>query len=492
MTARPNVLLITTDHWPAGLLGAAGHPAVHTPTLDRIAAEGVRFTRAYSESPVCIPARRSLMTGVPPRGHGDRTFQPSLPMPDLTSLASAFTGAGYQAHAVGKLHVYPQRDRIGFDDVLLAEEGRANLGATDDYEMFLGDHGHVGQQFAHGMSNNDYVARPWHLPERLHPTYWAAEQMSRTIRRRDPKRPGFWYLSFQHPHPPLTPPQAYLDMYRDVDPPLPVHGEWARSEDAFPPPIAAIRDRRSAPNDQAVSATLRAFYALCTHIDHQLRRVLGTLREEGILENTIIMFTSDHGDMLGDHGLWAKRTFYEGSTAVPMLLLGPSHDPRFGLDATDNRLVGLQDVMPTLLKAAAIDVPGSVTGLPMFGARRRAHLYGEFGENTAATRMVIDGRFKLIYYPSGNRVQLFDLEADPKELLDLASDPEHESKRAELEDLLIAEAYGRDLEWIDNRQLIGFPDEPFALNTNRDMFGVRGVHWPPAPLEDDPSRVLGS
>src|SRR5688500_12805117 len=113
----PNVLLITGDHWPASFLGAAGHPVVQTPTLDQLARNGVRFTRAYSECPVCIPARRTLMTGTSPRAHGDRVFGEQLPMPDVPTLAQTFRDAGYQAYAVGKQHVYPQRRRIGFDDV---------------------------------------------------------------------------------------------------------------------------------------------------------------------------------------------------------------------------------------------------------------------------------------------------------------------------------------------------------------------------------------
>ena len=125
---RPHVLLISTDHWSASLLGEANHSAILTPTLDSLARSGTRFSNAYSECPVCIPARRTLMTGTSPRTHGDRVFKTTAPMPDLPTVAQTFRDAGYQAYAVGKLHVYPQRDRIGFDDVLLDEEGRPHLG----------------------------------------------------------------------------------------------------------------------------------------------------------------------------------------------------------------------------------------------------------------------------------------------------------------------------------------------------------------------------
>ena len=287
---RPHVLLISTDHWSASLLGEANHSAILTPTLDSLARSGTRFSNAYSECPVCIPARRTLMTGTSPRTHGDRVFKTTAPMPELPTVAQTFRDAGYQAYAVGKLHVYPQRDRIGFDDVLLDEEGRPHLGAVDDYDLFLADQGHAGMGFAHGMSNNEYSFRPWHLPEDCHPTTWAARQMSRMIKRRNPAKPGFWYLSFRHPHPPLVPLQSYLDLYRDIDIDAPHHGAWARAFDDLPYSLKVNQGANAHLKGPEVLRIRRAFYALCTQIDHQLRVVIGTLREEGC--STIPLFAS--------------------------------------------------------------------------------------------------------------------------------------------------------------------------------------------------------
>ena len=209
---------------------------------------------------------------------------------------------GIRRLSVGKLHVYPPRDRIGFDDVMLAEEGRPHLGGIDDYRMFLAERGHVGQQFAGGMNNNNYMHRPWHLPEDYHSTNWLTQAMCRVIKRRDPTRPAFWYLS-------------YHASASAADAAILLHG--------FLPPVRAAaaavgrvvrRSRRAAVHAEdgpqlladAAAGCLRearrAFYALCTHIDHQFRVVLGTLREEGLLDDTIILFTADHGDMLGDFG----------------------------------------------------------------------------------------------------------------------------------------------------------------------------------------------
>ncbi|MBV7332665.1 sulfatase-like hydrolase/transferase [Chloroflexi bacterium TSY] len=487
MSDQPNVLLISTDHWPASLMGCAGHPAIQTPTLDQIAANGIRFTNAYAECPVCIPARRTLMTGTTPRIHGDRLFQETLPMPNLPTLAQTFRNAGYQAYAVGKLHVYPQRNRIGFDDVILDEEGRQIYGVIDDYELFLGDQGYAGRYFEHGMSNNEYSYRPWFLPEETHATNWAANQMCRVIKRKDPERAAFWYLSFRHPHPPLLPMQSYLDLYRDmkVEIDAPYHGEWTEAPDpCFSLQMHCARGEKFT-HAQIHGARL-AFYALCTQIDHQLRVVIGTLREEGLLDNTIICFTSDHGDMLGNHGMWAKRLFYENSANIPMLLMGVAGDERVGHHRVDDRLVGWQDVMPTLLDLAGIEIPESVEGISMVGEQTRDWFYGEIDEGPRATRMIRDERYKLIYYSAGNHRQLFDMEEDPQELVDLSDSSEHSDVLERLTNILMSQLYGGDEEWIQDGKLVGLPDNVYVPGPNRGLTSQRGAHWPPPPASNMP------
>jgi choline-sulfatase len=481
MTERPHILLITADHWPGSLLGCTGHPAIQTPTLDQLARSGTRFTNAYSECPVCIPARRTLLTGTCPRTHGDRTFQPELKMPDVPTIAEAFSDAGYQTYAVGKLHVYPPRSRVGFDDVILSEEGRPQYGPTDDYEIYLGEQGLVGQQFLHGMSNNDYVSRPWHLAEEHHVTNWTSREMARMIQRRDPTQPGFWFLSYTHPHPPLVPPQCYLDIYRDIDPGEPLQGSWTSEPHEMP---ARMNNRLidSARYDATfVRQARRAFYALCTHIDHQIRIVIGTLREEGLLDNTIIMFTADHGDMLGDHGLWAKRLFYEGSACVPMIVVGAAGSDRVPCRAIDDRLVGWQDIMPTLLDLAGVSIPDSVDGHSMVGETKRESLYGEYGEDEEATRMLREGRYKLVYYALGNRKQLVDLENDPLERTDLIESPDHAEVVARLTGLLVSQLYGKDSTWLEDGKLVGLPAATGSPAPDRTLSLQRGRHWPVPP-----------
>ncbi|WP_233810173.1 sulfatase-like hydrolase/transferase [Paraburkholderia sp. HP33-1] len=480
---QPNVLFIAVDQWPGALLGCAGHPSVLTPTIDHLARLGTRYTRAYSESPICIPARRSMMTGLSPRGHGDRSFKPAERLPKEPLLAQCFRDAGYQATAIGKLHVFPQRARIGFDDTILAEEGRIELGTTDDYDIYLADHGHTGEQFMHGMSNNDYMFRPWHLEEAHHVTNWTAREAARAIKRRDPDRPGFWHVSFTHPHPPLAPLASYIEMYDRLPIDEPNAGIWSERLETLPQALQVVRAYWPAEHSAHVLRGIRqAYYALCTHIDHQIRVLIGTLRDEGILDDTLIALVSDHGDMLGEHGLWGKCVFYERAANIPFILVGTAGCKRIGRGVTDDRLVALQDIMPTLLDVAGIPIPGTLDGMSAVGAERRDFLYGECREMRSATRMMHDGRHKLIWYPAGNHIQLFDLTADPTEMVDLSSDPAYVKVRTRLEHELAKSLYGCDEAWATDGRLIGYQPDEYTPEASRTFANQRGLHYPPPPL----------
>jgi len=463
-------------------MGCAGNRYVSTPTVDWLAANGTQFTQASSACPVCVPARKTLMTGLSPRTLEDRTFRTTQPLPEVPTLAQCFRDAGYQAYAVGKLHTHPQRNRIGFDDVLLNEEGRHQGTMTaDDWELYLAEQGFAGRAYAAGASNNCYHVTPWHLPDECHQTNWTAREMCRMIRRRDPRKPGFWYLSFAAPHPPLWPLRSYLEQYLQLEVDTPARGAWVEEIMEHLPAKLAASCRRDtflsdAPPDR-VALIRRAFYAAITHIDHQIRVVLGTLREEGLLENTVVAFTSDHGEMLGDHGLWAKSLFYEPSCRVPFIVMPSRQDAGAKRGVRDDRLVELRDMMPTLLEMAGIDVPSHVEGGPVFTAPRRATLYGEHGEGIAATRMLRDERHKLIYYPEGNRFQLFDLAEDPQECLDRIADPAYAQVAARLKEQLAGELYGEDVEWICNGEWVGLPLAEKAPGLSPDLWGQRGIHF---------------
>jgi len=481
MSEKPNVLLICTDHWPGRLLGCEGHQSVMTPTIDRMAMNGVRFSNAYSACPVCVPARRTLMTGLSARGHGVRNNNPR-PMPDVPTVAQCFREQGYQTAAVGKLHVNPQRSRLGFQDVLLCEEGRhSEEMSADDWEMYLAERGLAGQEYASGGTQNDYVVTPWHLADDCHPTNWASREMCRTIRRRDPSRPGFWYLSFISPHPPLWPLESYLNRYlaRRVD--APYHGDWVEffSKQA-PPSIHSKMEglATSGASQETIDLARRAFYAMMTHIDDQIRVVLGTLREEGLLGNTILAFTSDHGDMLGNHGMWAKCLYYEGAAKVPFVVVPPRSIDIGPRGRRDDRLVELRDMMPTLLDLAGLPVPETVEGLSVFSEDDRESLFGEYGNGLSATRMVRDQRHKLIYYPCGNCFQLFDLSEDPDELHDLAGQEQSRGVLEKLQKQLASELDQGDREaWLKDGEWQGLPLPEREPLTDFSYGGQRGYRF---------------
>ena len=371
--------------------------------------------------------------------------------------------------------MYPQRSRIGFDDVTLCEEGRHQFGGDlDDFERFLQREGYAGQEFTHGMSSNEFSSRTWHLPEYCHPTNWTTREMCYTIQRRDPTRPAFWYCSYTAPHPPITPPRDYLEMYRDIGVDEPVVGEWAKDFDKLPYALKQHIDHITAPNTIETSLARMGFYAQCTYIDNQVRLLIGTLREEGLLDDTIIMLVSDHGDMLGNHNLWAKPPMFEWSAKIPMVLMSTAEDEVVGHHRVDDRLAELRDVMPTLLDLCKIPIPDTVEGHSLVSATSRDHLYCEHYEDDKAMRMIRAQQYKLIWYPIGNRLQLFDLENDPSEMRDCSEDSEYADVRGYLIELLLQNLYGSDREWVKDGTLVGVPDKTFRPLPNRGLANQRG------------------
>lgn len=473
MERQKHVLMISVDQLGRNHTELGGDLISMMPTLRYLGQHGIEFDHCYSECPVCIPARRSLMTGLSPRTHGDRVYSDRMIMPQVKTLAQVFRESGYQAYAVGKLHVYPQRDRIGFDDVWLVEEGRYEFGTVDDYQIWLGEQGYVGTEFMHGMGNNIYYTRPWHLPEYTHPTNWTTKKMCDMIKRRDPKRPGFFYVSYQFPHPPLVPLQSYLEQYEHVELPEPLSGDWEQDGGILEEMMSASRQY----SEREKNLARKAYYAQCTHIDHQIRILIGTLRECNMLDDTLIVFLSDHGDMLFDHQMVAKRTFYESSANIPMVLAGKPVEKFAG--KMDHRLCCLQDVMPTILEICGLEIPETVEGISMVSNQKRLYLYGEVGEGRKAARMIRTDKWKMIYYPSGNVVQLFDMENDRGELHNLAKQPQLKEIKTKLESLLIQNLYGKDQAWVRQEHLQGIELEKVHAAADYGLYNQRGYHWPP-------------
>lgn len=470
---KKNVLMIAIDQFPRNRMQSTEGCSNMMPTLEFLSESGCSFDNAYSECPVCIPARRSLMTGLSPKSHDDRVYKDMLEMPDVPTLADCFRNSGYQTFAVGKMHVYPQRNRIGFDDIVLMEEGRNEFGIVDDYQIWLGEMGYFSDENMHAMGNNTYYTRPWHLPEQAHPTTWATKQMMKMIKRRDPGKPSLFYISYQSPHPPLIPLQPYLDMYElaEIDK-AKTDDNWSgANHDA----IKTLQSDGLQYSEKERALAKKAYYATCTQIDHQIRLLMGTLREANMLEDTIIVFFSDHGDCLFDHDIVGKRNFYEGSANIPLIFAGEPMLKYKGEDCT--KLACLKDVMPTLLDLCDIEIPETVEGVALFGESENKSLYGEISEGRLAVRMIRDKDYKFIYYPNGNLKQLFDMKKDRLEKNNLADEAEYADVVARMEQMLIAELYNDDLEWIKDGKLVGCEYKK-KQKFDFGLYNQRGSHWP--------------
>jgi arylsulfatase len=452
---QPNVALVMTDQHRGDCLGIDGHAVLQTPHLDHLGASGVRFTRAYSACPVCVPARRTLMTGQRPVTHGllMNGWTP-LTAPTLPEVLSR---AGYQTHLVGKLHFNPPRARYGFQSMDWSDGPWAGDRARpDDYQRFLAANGVPYEEVdAHGVNVNGWTVRPWHLPERLHHVNWCVTKAIEFLDRRDPTTPFFLNVSFLHPHQPLTPPAVYYDRYQDMDIPQPYVGDWARTFDG-PRRGLPIASWRTALEPAVMKQYRAAYYASINHIDDQLARLFHHLPG-----NTVIVFCADHGEMLGDHQWIRKRIPYEGSARVPLLMKFP--DPmKLPEQQVIDAPVELMDVMPTLLDAVGVDAPGSCDGQSLLPLLRgapleREYVHGECSEVPTADsgmQYLTDGHRKYIWWPGAGREQFFDLDSDPTEMNDLVGDPACASEIVRWRSRLVRELSGRPEGFTDGRELI--------------------------------------
>jgi len=292
---QPNILLLMTDQQRGDCLGIEGHPVLQTHYLDYMAATGIRFSRAYTACPVCIPTRRTLMTGKKPASHG--VFMNYHTWLDGPTLPGELSKAGYQTHLVGKLHLWPQRKLYGFDSAEWADSPHGHERLDDDYIRFLRRERVTETRpgNAYGAHWNGWNARPWHLDERLHFSNWCAQGAMDFLERRDPTVPFFLKASFHQPHQPCTPPQVYWDRYMNMDLPEPYVGDWAKVYDE-PQRGLPIDSWRTALEPAVMKQYRAGYYGTINHIDDQIGRIL-----KEIPPNTIVIFLSDHGDMLGDH-----------------------------------------------------------------------------------------------------------------------------------------------------------------------------------------------
>ncbi|WP_262177510.1 sulfatase-like hydrolase/transferase [Haloarcula laminariae] len=460
MPSRPNVLLVMADQHRGDAIGAdphcptdsAGYPFVHTPELNSLVDRGALFSRAYVPAPICVPARQSLWSGQTPASTGATNWY-GHPWEFEHTLAGELTDAGYQTQLIGKTHSHPRGNHVGFERM-----GPTHVGASlrdDDYAEWLRDRsGGRYDKHTGGLESNTWTARPSHVPEHEHATTWTTTKALEFLEERDEDRPFFLTVSYQRPHPPFDPPQAFWDMYIDRDLPAPSVGDWPLETfgdemSDYPPTDAWIADLSSDEIDRARAA----YYGLVTQIDFQLTRLFEAMwREHGVLDDTLIIYTSDHGEMLGDQYLWRKGFPFEGSARVPLVMQFPA-GTEYPTAQTIDRPVGLEDLMPTILEFAGVDIPATVDGRSLLSLVEdpdsdwRPFYHGELGPSWSvsdATQYIVDEQYKYAWNPVTDDEFLFDVESDRRELQNLATDPSEETLRQEYRSTLADHLAQRD------------------------------------------------
>ncbi|HPD29192.1 MAG TPA: arylsulfatase [Phycisphaerae bacterium] len=433
---RPNILFLMADQFRADCVGADGNPVIRTPNLDRIAAEGARFRVAYTSTPSCTPARSGILTGLSPWHHG-MLGMGRMALSYQNEMPRMLHEAGYYAAGIGKQHFHPQRNAHGYDLLILDESGRATSpDFRSDYRSWFLSMAPTLNPDATGIGWNDYRAAEYALPESLHPTRWTGDVAVNFLKEYRRPEPFFLMVSFARPHSPYDPPGRFMKMYEDADVPPAVVGDWV-SRHAGKDNPEDFNSWRGNFGPEQVRASRRAYYGSVTFIDEQIGRILAILQERGWLDNTLILFTADHGDMLGDHHLWRKTYAYEASARIPMLIRWPS-----SINAARGQVlaqpVELRDLLPTFLDAAGATVDekrfdgrsllrlvrGRSDGWREYIDFEHSACYAGAGYWTALT----DGRTKYIVHAAEGQEQLFDLQADPGELHDLAADPAQQDR----------------------------------------------------------------
>ena len=469
--------MIMADQLRADCLGAYGNKVIRTPNIDRIGAEGATFTSAYTSTPSCTPARSALLTGLSPWHHG---------MLGMTRMATRYpvekprvlAENGYYTTVVGKNHFYPIRNPHGYHQMLLDEhcsywfdkqESHCGLAASPeercDYESWFWSQMPTGNPHATGLGWNDYRGREFALPERLHATRWTGETAVNFLATYRQAEPFFLKVSFIRPHSPYDPPARWMQRYADADIPSAVAGDWA----------GRYIPRSDAGNDiwhgkltpDAIRRSRQAYYANVSFVDEQVGLILEALEQRGWLDRTLIVFTSDHGDMLGDQNLWRKTYAYEPSAHIPLLMRWPTGLLSAERGQKRREPVELRDIFPTFLDAGKIPeaedltqrmdgrsllslVRGQESGWRQWIDLEHNICYSPSNHWNALT----DGRWKYIFHAQDGEEQLFDLNRDPRELEDLAKASGYGARLQEWRNRLIEHLSERGEGFVKNGQLV--------------------------------------
>lgn len=450
---RPNVIFIITDQQRFDTIAALGQPHMHTPNLDRLVQEGITFTQCHVTAASCAAARASLFKGYYPHTTG------ILKNADTwrRSWVEQLNDSGYYCTNIGKMHTWPFQTELGFHERFVVEnkdrylEGRYFF---DEWDRALRYRGLVKQQRKFYREREDYKdalgAFDWELPEDTHPDFFVGDMATWWINNKPPMTPLFLQIGFPGPHPPYDPVARYTDHYLSQK--LPIDPVTEEDLAGQPPALKELRKHNFEIDHDSVVLELqpseaqrqrqRAYYlANVTMIDEKVGEIMEALETNGYLENSIIVFTSDHGDCLTDHGHSQKWTMYDQVTRVPLIVWAPQ---RFGGGKKVNELCQLMDLGPTILEWAGIEVPSDWEAISLSAAleekaewQGRDFVYCEQARDAVLTgcefmTMVRSDRHKLVHFLDEPHGQLFDLEVDPTECLNLWDNPDHTEVRNSL------------------------------------------------------------
>ena len=447
MSKRPNILWYCTDQQRFDTIHALGNSFVKTPVLDSLVKEGTSFTHTYCQSPICTPSRASFMSGLyPSRVHNTRNGNESFPgwPPVITKLIA---DSGYDCGLIGKFHLQSSGKRTepriedGFSFWKFSHAPR------DDWEE---GHDYADWVRSQGGDLNKLRESEDRVPTELHQTTWASERSIEFIQQ-EREKPWLLNVNIYDPHPPFTPPKSYADQFDPNDMPGP---HFKDSDLAAQAKLANcdFQDEVRTPEEHDAKGAQARYYAMIAQIDDQFGRILKALEETGQRENTAIIFTSDHGESLGDHGLMYKGCrFYEGLVRVPLIFSWPG---KFIQDSQNNALVEMLDLSATLLNLASVDLPDYLQGislLPILFGQAKSGEHRDFvrseyfdaldphftgGNGTYAT-MHRTRKHKLCVYHGKGVGELFDLDQDPWEHNNLWDSSVH----SDIKNQLLAESF---------------------------------------------------
>ncbi|MCJ8331105.1 MAG: sulfatase-like hydrolase/transferase [Lentisphaeria bacterium] len=476
---RPNILLITSDqqHWNTI---SCRNSEIKTPALDRLAKEGTLFTRAYCPNPTCTPTRSSIITGKHPREHGAWSLGTKL-METQHTVGEDFTAHNYRTALVGKAH-FQQLFESGKYTSLESYPIMQDLDFWRNFnEPFYGfehvellrnhcDEAHAGQHYAIWMEEKgfdnwqDFFQAPtgsraskdtrWEIPEELHYNNFISERTNALLEKYNNEDESFFlWASFPDPHPPYLVPDPWHDMYDSANLTVPhvTRGEHENNPEHFqmtqtekPDFSAWDEDGQSMhgmhshlSSDEDLAHNMAVYYGMMSYTDHHVGKILDKLDELGLADNTIVVYTTDHGHFFGQHGLIAKGPFmYEDMIKLPFLVRYPNHVPA---NMESNALQSLVDLAPTFLDFCDIEIPFEMTGKSqkenwLQGSHVRDHIICEHHHEptTIHVKTYVNKRYKLTVYLNRDYGEVFDLELDPEELNNLWNDPEFQDLKNQL------------------------------------------------------------